>query len=218
MSVKVGLKFIEKWKTDLEKQVCDYEAENAEPGQIVFYGPSNFTRWSTKYGMTPLREVLLGASGKPCCVNRGFGSTCPEHHLYYYHRMVKPLAPKILVYFPGIGNGLGFGYTIEEQWEMAQRVMVYAKTDFPDLKICLLGLNLYKASKGSRYEISKKFDSWLREFAEEMPDCRYISTSDYVPLHRDDIYVEDNVHYNQEGYRIYGDFFKEALKDELAQF
>ena len=63
LNVKVGLKYIEKWKTDLEKQVISYENENADKGQIVFYGPSNFTRWSTKYGMTPLREVLVGKSG-----------------------------------------------------------------------------------------------------------------------------------------------------------
>ena len=119
MAVKVGLKFIEKWKTDLEAQVCRYEAENAEKGQIVFYGPSNFTRWSAKWGMTPLAEALPGKSGKACCINRGFGSTCSEHHLYYYHRMVRVLEPKVLVYSPGIGNGLGFGYTKEELYEMA---------------------------------------------------------------------------------------------------
>ena len=37
-SVKVGLRFIEKWKTDLEKQVANYEAENAEKalGDLLF--------------------------------------------------------------------------------------------------------------------------------------------------------------------------------------
>ena len=77
MVVKVGLKCIEKWNSDLEAQVCHYEEENAEKGQIVFYGPSNFTRWSEKYGVTNLAEDLPGKSGKRCCINRGFGSSCP---------------------------------------------------------------------------------------------------------------------------------------------
>ena len=213
-SIKVGLKFIEKWKTDLEKQVCNYEAENAPKGQIVFYGPSNFTRWSTKHGMTPLADSLPGASGKPCCVNRGFGSTCAEHHLYYYPRMVKALEPKVLVYYPGLGNGTGFGYTPEELWELAQRVMLYAKSDMPDLRIYLLGMNLWK----NKSENAKKTDDWMRAFAEEMPGCTYLDITRYEPMHRTDIYVADNVHFNQEGYRLYTEFFREALAHELAQF
>ena len=79
-SIKVGLRYIEQWKESLENQVLAYEREEAEKGQIVFYGPSNFTRWSAKWGVTPLRDELLGASGNPCVLNRGFGSSCPEHH------------------------------------------------------------------------------------------------------------------------------------------
>lgn len=212
--VKVGLKYIEKWNTDLEKQVVDYEQENAEKGQIVFYGPSNFTRWSTKYGMTPLREVLVGKSGKPCCLNRGFGSTCSEHHLYYYTRMVKALEPKVLVYLPGLENGLVFGYTPEELWSMAQRVMLYAKADFPELRIYLCGLNLWR----TKSEAAQKTDAWMRQFAEETPDCTYLDISNYTPMQRTDIYVADNVHYNQDGYELYGEFFREKLQHELNQF
>ena len=141
MSVKVGLKNIAIWNNEsMEDAVREYEKENAEKGQIVFYGPSNFTRWSKAYGMKPMREVLLGASGAPCVVNRGFGSSCAEHQLYYYPRMIRPLAPKVLVY-TFYGNGRAFGYSTEENWELAQRVIAYAKTDFPDIHIYLCGLN-----------------------------------------------------------------------------
>ena len=109
MPVKIGLKHIDLWNESLEKQVQKYEEETVEPGQIVFYGPSNFTRWSAKWGHRPLREVLVGKSGKACCVNRGFGSSCPEHQLYYYDRMVRPLAPSVLVYNCTNGNGGLFG-------------------------------------------------------------------------------------------------------------
>ena len=214
MGIKVGLKYIEKWHSDLESQVQRYEQEQTEKGQIVFYGPSNFTRWSPKYGNPTLQEEVLGKSGKQCCVNRGFGSSCTEHHLYYYSRMVKPLAPKVLVYAPGLGNGTSFGYTPEEMFELAQRVVLYAKSDFPDLKIYLCGLNLFKDKR----ETSAEYDGWLRAFAAEVPDCTYVDISGYKPLHRTDIFAEDNKHFNHEGYRIYGELFKEVLKEELDQF
>lgn len=214
MGIKVGLKYIEKWHSDLEGEVQRYEQEEAEKGQIVFYGPSNFTRWGPKYGMTPLAEAVVGKSGKQCCINRGFGSSCTEHHLYYYSRMVKPLEPKVLVYAPGLGNGTSFGYTPEEMFELAQRVVLYAKSDFPDLKIYLCGLNLYKDKR----ETSAEYDSWLRAFAAEVPDCTYVDVAGFEPLHRMDIFAEDKTHFNQEGYRIYAELFKEVLKEELAAY
>ena len=97
MPVKVGLKYIEIWKDSMENAVCNYEKEPIVTDQIVFYGPSYFTRWSPKYGMRPLREDLVGKSGAPCVINRGFGSSCPEHQLYYYPRLIRPLAPRVLV-------------------------------------------------------------------------------------------------------------------------
>lgn len=214
MPIKVGLKKIERWNSDLEGQVRRYEEEPIEKGQIVFYGPSNFTRWNPKYGNPKLQEVLLGKSGKQCCINRGFGSSCTEHHLYYYSRMVKPLEPKVMVYAPGLGNGTAFGYTPEEVWDLGQRVMLYAKSDFPELKIYLCGLNLFKDKR----ETSAVYDGWLRQFAEEMPDCTYVDVAGYEPLHRMDILAEDKVHFNREGYQIYGELFKEVLREELEQY
>ena len=214
MAIKVGLKTIEKWHTDLEAEVRAYEAENTEKGQIVFYGPSNFTRWSVKWGMTPLREAIVGKSGRPCAVNRGFGSTCTEHHLYYYSRMVRAIAPKVLVYAPGLGNGLSFGYTMEELFELAQRVVLYAQSDFPDLKVYLCGLNLFKDKK----ESTAIYDGWLRKFAEETPNCTYVDVTNYAPLQSWELFAEDKIHYNHEGYERYADLFRAVLKDELEQY
>ena len=84
MPVRVGLKVIEKWNSSMEKEVLRYEDEPIVKGQIVFYGPSNFTRWSRRWNHVPLREAIVGKSGQPCCINRGFGSSCAEHQLYYY--------------------------------------------------------------------------------------------------------------------------------------
>ena len=218
MPVRVGLQYIDIWKDSLENTVRRYEQEQVEPGQIVFYGPSNFTRWSARWNHVPLREVLLGASGKPCCVNRGFGSSCAEHQLYYYDRMVRPLKPKVLVYSPSYGNGGAFGYSREENWELAQRVLAYALTDFPDLRIYLegsgAGLKATEEVLAQRIE----YNEWLQKFARETPNVIYVDKMSCTPLRDKSIYVEDGVHYNQKGYDIYAEFFREVLKDELAQF
>ena len=217
MPLKVGLKFIDIWNESLEKAVCRYESEGAEKGQIVFYGPSNFTRWSERFGNEPLRKVLLGKSGSECCINRGFGSSCAEHQLYYYPRMVRPLEPRVLVY-SSFGNSEAFGYSPEETWEIAQRVIAYTLADFPECRVYLCGANLRRNVTPERRLATDKYDAFLREFAENTPNCFFIDSKEYEPLTRNDIYVEDGVHFNSKGYEIYAEYFKKALKEELDKF
>lgn len=217
MPVKVGLRFIELWGSKLEKEVVKYEEEPIQKGQIVFYGPSNFTRWGEKFGMKPLREVLLGKSGKPCAVNRGFGSSCTEHQLYYYPRMIRPLEPKVLVY-SSHGNSESFGYSLEETWELGQRVIMYTLTDFPECRVYISGANPRKCMSDAEIEKRRRYNSWLREFAEKTPNCFYIDPLEYMPLRDDALFVDDGVHFNQKGYDVYAEFFKEVLKDELEKY
>ena len=217
MAVKIGLKYIEIWKDSLEDAVVNYEKESCPKGEIVFYGPSNFTRWSTKWGMKPLRECLLGASGAACAVNRGFGSSCAEHQLYYYDRMVRALEPKVLVY-SSYGNGSSFGYSDEETWELAQRVIAWAKTDFPDLRIYLVGAHPSRDDDAFKTARKKRYNHIVKSFAETVPDCFFLDLYDHPEFFRKDIYVEDGVHFNQEGYTLYASFYREGLKEELAKY
>ena len=67
-------------------------------------------------------------------------------------------------------------------------------------------------------EDNLRYDSWVKKFTEEMPDFRFVDIMSCEMLNRKDIFVDDGVHYNSEGYRLFGEFFKEVLKDELAEF
>lgn len=199
----------------LEAKIDQIVNEQVEPGQIVFYGPSNFTRWDPEWGNNRLDDDIRGASGKKCAINRGFGGSYPEQQLYYYWRMVPPCKPKIMVYAPGIGNGRAKGYTDEEQLDLAQRLVIYAQHDMPGLQVVIMGLNL---NKGKYREDNKIYNDKLREFAEQTPGCRFIDPTLSVPLSRQDIYIEDGIHYTPEGYALYADWVREELKEELAQY
>lgn len=217
MPVKVGLRYIKEWNSDLEKQVRKYESRGDKTGQIVFYGPSYFTRWSPQFGMRPLEDDIMGASGSKCAVNRGFGSSNAEHQLYYYPRMVRPLEPKVLVY-SSTANSISFGYSAEETWELAQRVIVYALTDFPDIRIYLQGANPSRDPTEKGIKFREEYNPKLKAFADSTPNCFFIDPFDYAPLLQKDIYVEDGVHFNQKGYDLYGEFYRQALKDELQKY
>ena len=219
MAVKIGLKHIDIWNESMEDEVLEYEKEPIEKGKIVFYGSSTFTRWSAKYGMRPLCDSLVGKSGNRCVINRGFGSSCAEHQLYYYPRLIRPLAPSVLVYIP-FGNYASFGYSVEENWELAQRVLAYARTDFPDIKIYLCPTN--PIQKERNLTTIRNIDasiSFMRAYCEDNTNCKLIDISPYEQFNtRKDIYVEDQIHLNQTGYYLYEEIMKKALKEELDRF
>ena len=217
MSVKVGLTYIDIWQESMEDEVLAYEQEEIHRGQIVFYGPSYFTRWSTRFGMKPLRECLLGASGAPCAVNRGFGSSSAEHQLYYYARMIRPLNPKVLVY-TSHANGPSFGYSDEESWELAQRVIAWAMTDFPGIRIYLVGAHPSRDETLANTAQKRTYNAMVKAYAEASENVFFLDLYDCPSLLRKDIFVDDGVHFNQEGYDLYEAFYREALKDELVKY
>ena len=217
MAVKIGLHYIEVWKESMEDVVREYEKEPLQKGQIVFYGPSYFTRWSPKYGMKAMRESLFGASGAPCVVNRGFGSSSAEHQLYYYSRMVRPLEPKVLVY-TSHANGPSFGYSDEESWELAQRVIAWARTDFPGIKIYLVGAHPSRDEDAFQTAKKKRYNRIVKGFAEGEEDIFFLDLYDHPEFLRKDIFIEDGVHFNQDGYDLYAAFYQEALKEEFAKY
>lgn len=217
MAGKAAPEKIAEWNRSMEQEVCAYEQEQMPTGQIVLYGASYFTRWGPAYGMIPVREVLTGASGAPCVINRGFGSSCPEHHLQYYSRLIRPLAPNVLVY-ASYGNNAAYGYTDEAAWKLAQQVIALARADFPDIRIYLCGANRHRSPTPEALEQALAYDSVLQRYADTHESTGFIGFLDYAPLQNPENFIEDGVHMNQIGYDRYAERFRAALQDVLAQY
>ena len=131
--------------------------------------------------------------------------------------MIRPYEPKALVY-GCFGNSESFGYTNEEAWELAQRVIMYTLTDFPEAEVYLVSAVRCHDITDEQIKYRRQLNSYIKEFAEKTPRCHYLDAFDYAPLTENDIYIPDGVHFNEKGYAAFADFFTEALKDELAKF
>ena len=214
-TVKVGLKRIERWNTSLEKEVARYEAEPIKKGGIVFYGDSDFTRWSERFGVTDMSEVLRGKSGARCAINRGFGSSSPEHQLYYYPRMVRPLEPSVLVISAGFGNGASFGYTADEMLFLLLRRVAYARDDFPDIRIYFYGES---QKRHAANPVRLGCIRGARELMQSTPNCYFLDSTEFEPLNEDGLIGEDKIHFNEKGYAAFGEFFRIGLREELDRF
>lgn len=212
----------------LEKYVTDYEQQPAPEGKIVFYGDSAFTRWSTRWEMRPLEEEIRAGDGTQAVVNRGFGTSTAEEQLYYYPRMIRPLKPRALV-VQTIGNDRDLNYSPAEIIFLQARLFDYARHDFPGIRFYVCDarpLMLDCTRKNTWYYHELEYNERLADYCRKHDDVTLVShaacpiffeeghVGDYTKP-RTDIFVADQVHYNQAGYDLYAEFFRGMLCDIL---
>lgn len=205
----------------LEKEVVNYEQQTALTGGIVFYGSSGFTRWKPKYGHRPLEQDIPG------CINRGFGSSTAEELLYYYPRLIRPLAPKALV-VSIVHNDRGMGYSPDEILTNLAKLFEFARTDFPGIRLYACDCRpTLKFVTEDRLRFMEEFNRLLKQYCDRHEDTTFIDhihhpiwfedprdAGDYTKVRRD-LFVEDDVHFNQLGYDLYTRFMEEKLADIL---
>lgn len=218
----------------LEQSIIAYEQEPIVKGKILFYGHSLFTRWgSPKWGYRRMDEDIRMKDGSLAVVNHGFGTSTSEEQLYFYDRMVRPWEPRALV-LSTLGNDGMYGYSPEQTMTNVAKILHWARTDFPGIKLFLV--EPHPNPKGKETTLPDKWNNGLhkrRSFIEMLnayeqlhEDTKVIrlwnqpelfeTPEDVGDFHkvREDIFVADKVHPNQEGYDIFGKIFREAL-DEL---
>ena len=213
----------------LESRILEFEQETIHTGKILFYGSSGFTRWKPKYGMRPLEEEILGKDGGLACINHGFGSSTAEELLYYYPRAIKPWAPRALV-ISIVHNDRGWGYSPNEIMTNLAKLMEAARTDFPGIRLYLCDARpTLKYNNESVERFCKEFQQLCKEYCARHEDTTMIYHADCPGFWKDpadagvfdaekireDIFVEDEIHFNQLGYDIYRDFMTKVLDDIL---
>lgn len=219
---------IHKELNKFENRVEKYESVPVKEGLIMFYGDSGFTRWCHEYDNNNLEDDIRGKNGEIAVVNHGLGGSNTDQLLYWYPRMVRPWKPKVLV-FKAYVNDRAQGYTANEIMFLQSRLFEYARTDMEGIKIIVSDAQPYTKNRGVGY-IAKhqaEYHELLMNYCAKHDDVTIAWTSRIPELYndpadignydliRDDLYIEDKVHFNKEGYRIYADFWREQLKDYL---
>jgi len=211
-----------------ENVVREYESKPVQKGRILFIGSSGFTRWSEKYDRRPLEEDIRMKDGSPAALNHGFGGSTAEEVLYYYDRLVRPYEPRALV-LRAYPNDRFFGYSPAEIVYFYARIFAWARADFPGIRLyaCDASPNIKNIGDDCWLSHVRQFNSLLRDYCAKHDDTTYVchidfpgyfvdpaDVGDYYKI-RQDIFIEDKMHFTQEGYDIYRDLFLQALDDIL---
>lgn len=225
---------------------------------IMFYGSSGFTRWSRNYvngnqsvenraalfgyddeekpqpPTIPVEDAIRARDGSEICVNNAFGGSTMDELLYYYPRVIKPWKPKVLV-LTGFANDWGFGYSTSEMVMLLSRLLEYARTDMPGIKIFLtdrrptakhVGKVERAWDEGAWKNPTIEMNAALEAYCNEHPDTTLVRYNQFEFLFdeghvgdwthvREDMFVEDKVHFTSKGYGYLAEIYKELLKDLL---
>lgn len=208
----------------LKRDISRYDDAPIQEGGIVFYGSSGFTCWgayNSKSTIRPLEEDIPG------CINRGFGGASAEELLYYYPRYIRPLKPRALV-VSIVHNDRGLGYSPNEIATNLAKLFEIARTDFPGIRLYACDCRpTVKFVTDMHLRYMGEFNQLLKEYCARHEDTDFVDhinhpiwfndpadVGDYTKI-RTDIFVEDDIHFNQLGYDLYKVFMEEVLQEVL---
>ena len=205
--------------TFLDKTINRLISEPIVKGKILFYGHSLFTRWSPRWGHRAMEDDIRMKDGSQAVVNHGFGTSTAADLLFNYHRLVKPWEPRMLV-IASFGNDTSRGYSAAETVNYVAHVCDYASTDFPGIPIICFSASVNIKRKGVDDYFTRSRDEYnelLRDFCAKRDNCTFIDLAQWPMFYtnpedignldkvREDIYVDDQVHFNQLGYDLLRD-------------
>lgn len=165
----------------------------------VFYGSSSFRLWDT-----------LAEDFDPRVLNLGFGGSTLEACDHFFDRLVPPVNPRSLLLYAG-DNDLGDGRSVEQVLgsfrSLADKVAA-------DLGTVPFGFVSVKPSP-ARFPIIdriRRFNERVRRDIESRPSGYYLDVFpamvDQSGKPRGEFFLEDGLHLNREGYRLWGRLLK----------
>lgn len=209
---------IAKYKSDSqviswEKDIREFEKrdslETHSPNAILFTGSSSIRLWSNiSTDMAPY-EVI----------HRGYGGAKLSDYAYYAKRIIYPHKFKAMVLF--VANditGSQQDKTPEQVVRLCQYIVTTVHNKYPSAPVFWIEIT----PTPSRWKVWPKINEAnkrIKELSKKIPNFYVIETTasylDANGLPRKELFREDHLHLNQEGYKLWTDIITKALNQNL---
>jgi enterochelin esterase-like enzyme/lysophospholipase L1-like esterase len=181
-----------------ESAVAAYEAADRQkmpaPGAILLTGDSQFYRWKT------LSEDLAGYTA----VNRGIDSFQLSDLLVYADRLVAPYKPRMIVLHAG-GNDIHNGRTPQQVTDDFKAFVARVRQTMPAVPIAFTSITP-SPGRWSEADVRMAANKRIQSYIATQPNLLYIDLWDAFlqpdGRPRADLYVEDQIHPNHDGYLV----------------
>jgi len=182
-----------------EKAISAFEEkdqQNPPPkGGIVFVGSSSIARWTTLTDDFPHYRVL----------NRGFGGSQLIDSVHFAERIVIPYQPRMVILYAG-SNDIAAHKTPEQVFADFQAFVEKVHAQLPKTEIAYISI-AGNPARWSQVEDVKKANALIEGYIKDHAGLKFINVfphmlgSDGLPL--PNIFVQDRLHMNPEGYKIW---------------
>ncbi|MHC2991236.1 hypothetical protein OB13_06415 [Pontibacter sp. HJ8] len=173
---------------------------------ILFVGSSSFRMWDNLQEMFPSHQII----------NRGFGGSNLLDLKYYLEDIVFAYEPKQVVIYSG-ENDIASG-TVEAK-EVVRRfdaVFTAIRKKLPQVPISFVSMKP-SPSRKQYMPVIREANALIKYYLQKHPNTAYVDV--YQPMlgpdgkPQPDIFLSDNLHMNQQGYRIW----QKAIEPHLIQ-
>jgi hypothetical protein len=178
-----------------QKEIAALQARPAPPkGGIEFTGSSNIVRWKTLESDFPGHSVF----------NRGFGGSMICDVTYYADRIIFPYEPRMIFIRSG-GNDLHGGKSVAEVFEDYKTFVATVHRKLPATTVVYISLSPAPARWGER-NAGKMLNDLVKAWTAKHPHVGYVETYDITinpdGSPREDVFVEDKLHFNEKGFQL----------------
>ncbi len=188
----------------------EQQARESPPvsGGIVFAGSSTFALW---------QDMVDDFKPLPV-INRGFGgSTFPEL-IYYSERIVIPCSPKIIVVYEGDNDISGSSSSAEKVLGDFRLFAGKIRKALPLTKIYYLSIKPSPA-RWEKWSTMREANRLIADYVRGRKNLGYIDITGAIlgdnGLPRNELFLEDRLHLNREGYQRVTAIIKPLLEKEL---
>jgi len=198
-----------RFKADIEKILAREKKTPPPADGVLFIGSSTIVRWKLDKWFPNLPTI-----------NHGFGGSFLSDTVFYFHRFVKPVAPKQLVVFAG-SNDLQAGKSPEEVTRDLVNLVGLVRRHLPQTKLYYLAITPSVA----RWKMIETQRATTRLMATEIEKLNQVGDVPAVELilteaallgpdgqPQPKLYVADGLHLSDDGYAIITKLVSEALK------
>ena len=196
-----------RWEKEINSFDSLNKVEHYSDNAIMFLGSSYIRLWKN------IREDI----GYKEVIHRGFGGSNLRDVAYYVKRIVYPHNPKAL--FMYVGNDIvdsDKDKAPDQVFELFKYVVKVVREKYPTMPITWLQIS----PSPKRWRVWDKVteaNNLIKAYCESNPNLYYIPSSDKFlgedgkPIAK--YYRDDNLHYNEEGYKVWGKNISEKVKE-----
>jgi len=193
-----------KWEPDIKAFEDGDRVHPPPPGGVLFVGSSSIRLWTT------LAEDFPQAP----TIRRGFGGCELADVLFYADQIILPYKPRTVCVYAG-DNDLANGKEPEQVLESLKQLVKKIHESLPDTKFVYIAIK----PSPSRWHLVEKI-RLVNEGAKNLslPDGKVSFADIFTPMlggdgtPRKELFVEDNLHLNQQGYALWRDILKPFIE------